>query len=357
MIVVGSRAAARRLENDVIVNSEERHSERQEARAEARAETADATTRRLERRLARERGARKAAEQLLEEKSRELFATNQQLRALAAELEERVAARTAELAEARDQAVEAYRLKGVFFASASHELRTPLNAILGYSELLIEEHEQGEPMAVGDVQNIRDSARHLLALINDVLDLSKIEAGRMEVVCEPFDVRALLEGVMTTMRPLADKRGNTLELRCPDVLPTLRSDSMKIRQILLNLLSNACKFTDAGTISLSASPYTEHGERWLAFTVKDTGIGIPRAALPRLFEAFSQASATTSRRFGGTGLGLAITWRLCRMLGGVIEVESQEGVGSEFTVRVPVRFEAEGWSQTPADADGQRRAG
>ncbi|MGQ0593230.1 MAG: ATP-binding response regulator [Gammaproteobacteria bacterium] len=242
-----------------------------------------------------------------------------------------------ELAEARDAALEATRLKSEFLANMSHELRTPLNAIIGYSEMLAEEAEDaGRDNDLGDLQKIRAAGKHLLALINDVLDLSKIEAGKMEVHLETFDVPAMLQEVVSTIAPLVEKNGNRLEVRCAEGLGALRADLTKVRQALFNLLSNACKFTSSGVVTLAVGRERVDGADWLRFGVSDTGIGISPEQMKRLFQAFSQADASTSKKYGGTGLGLIISRRFCQMMGGDITVESTPGQGSTFTIRLPI---------------------
>src|SRR5262249_5807062 len=207
----------------------------------------------LERRLERERHARKAAEAIAEEKTREIYDANVRLQQLNDRLEELVEQRTTELAGARDEAIRASKAKSDFVASMSHELRTPLNAIIGYSEILLEESEdQVRPELKPDLEKIRGAGRHLLGLINDILDLSKIEAGKMDVFIETFDVVALLDDVRTTVQPLVAKNGNSFTVHGGSELGTLRSDQIKVRQILLNLLSNAAKFTTKGQITLTA---------------------------------------------------------------------------------------------------------
>jgi len=237
------------------------------------------------------------------------------------------------LQEANIQLAEASQHKSQFLANMSHELRTPLNAIIGYSEMLQEEAEDlGEQTFLPDLQRINAAGKHLLGLINDILDLSKIEAGRMDLFIEPFEVGQLVQDVQAIVQPLMDKNGNTLVVAYPHDVGTMQADLTKVRQTLFNLLSNAAKFTDHGTISLTAA---REPDDWLRFAVKDTGIGMTEEQLGRLFEAFSQAEASTRSRYGGTGLGLAISRHFCQMMGGDLTVESVHGEGSTFTVRLP----------------------
>jgi GAF domain-containing protein/CheY-like chemotaxis protein len=228
------------------------------------------------------------------------------------------------------------RHKSEFLANMSHELRTPLNAIIGYSEMLQEDAaDLGAEQFTDDLKRINAAGKHLLELINAVLDLSKIEAGKMELYLESFDVAGLVRDIAAVIQPLAAKNANRLEVRCPDDVGTMRADLTKVRQALFNLLSNACKFTDRGTISLVVAREASDGHDCLMFDVSDTGIGMTPEQVSRLFEAFSQADAATTRRYGGTGLGLALSRRLCRMMGGDVTVESAAGRGSTFTIRLP----------------------
>jgi PAS domain S-box-containing protein len=263
---------------------------------------------------------------------------------------------------ALEAAEEASTAKSAFLANMSHELRTPLNAIIGYSEILQEETEElGYDQLIPDLGRIHNAGRHLLSLINDILDISKIEAGRMDLYLETFDIAALIEEVATTARSLMEKNGNTIDLSQINNIGTMQSDITKVRQILLNLLSNAAKFTHNGTITLTASrenpadqsseerpencsesevdsPSSLTSKEFLVFNCTDTGIGMNSDQLQRIFQPFTQADASTTRRYGGTGLGLAISQRFCHMMGGDISLESQVGVGSTFTIRLPVHI-------------------
>jgi GAF domain-containing protein len=245
-----------------------------------------------------------------------------------------------ETQQARDEAEEANRTKSEFLANMSHELRTPLNAIIGYSEMLQEEAEdlQNEEFEE-DLERINSAGKHLLGLINDVLDISKIEAGAMDIFLEAFGVEPMIRDVVTTMQPLVAKNSNALEVDCPDSVGAIHADTTKVRQGLYNLLSNASKFTEQGTISLKISRETSDGQEWINFAVADSGIGMTEEQMGKLFEAFTQAEASTSRRYGGTGLGLAITRHFCEMMGGTVLVESEFGKGSTFTMKLPAVVE------------------
>jgi signal transduction histidine kinase/FixJ family two-component response regulator len=243
-----------------------------------------------------------------------------------------------ELLKAKHAAEDASRAKSAFLANMSHELRTPLNAIIGYSEMLEEEtRESGKLENQQDLRKIQSAGKHLLSLINDVLDLSKIEAGKMGLHLENFDVGVMVEEMVTTLQPAIAKNANNVRVRIADDVSMMRADATKVRQILFNLMSNACKFTDHGTISLDVSQSTMEGQEWIRFRVKDTGIGISPKQQEKLFQEFSQADATISRKYGGTGLGLAISYRFVQMMKGRIGVESHPGQGSTFTVYLPVQ--------------------
>ncbi len=251
--------------------------------------------------------------------------------------------REAELAEmvdhltvARDQAMEATRAKSRFLANMSHELRTPLNAVIGITEMLEEDaRDDRQDDYIEPLGRVTNAGRHLLNLINGILDLSKVEAGRIEFHCEDIDVGGLTAELAATSQPLADRNSNRLTVHCPDNVGVMRSDATRVRQVVLNLLSNACKFTREGEVSLSVERHTAEDRDWIRFEVADTGIGMTPEQQIKVFEEFSQADSSTTREYGGTGLGLAISRRLCRMMGGDIKLTSEPGVGSTFAASLP----------------------
>jgi signal transduction histidine kinase/CheY-like chemotaxis protein len=280
---------------------------------------------------------------VIQQRDAELQHANDMLEIYNQNLEKKVQERTAELTrataeaqEAKTTAEEANRAKSAFLANMSHELRTPLNAIIGYSEMLQEDAQDlGEKHFVADLQKIHSAGKHLLGLINDVLDISKIEAGKMDLFLETIDVPAMVQDVVNTIKPLVQKNGNTLTVECDENLGPMRADATKVRQTLFNLLSNACKFTDKGTISLRVSRERTNRAGHFVFRVSDSGIGLTPEQRSKLFKAFTQADASTTRKYGGSGLGLAITRHFCQMMGGEVAVESEVGKGSAFTVKLP----------------------
>lgn len=252
------------------------------------------------------------------------------------------------LKQEKNEAEAANRAKSVFLANMSHELRTPLNAIIGYSEILLEDAQDlGYEDFVHDLSNIHIAGKHLLSIINDILDLSKIEAGKMEVHLESFNITALIENVISTIQPMIEQNGNTLEVICEKSLETIIADPNKMRQVILNLLSNAAKFTENGKIILNAKivknddDFIDNNSTFnsykniLILSVTDTGLGISEEQMENLFQPFTQADNSTTRKYGGTGLGLAISRHFCKMMGGDIGVVSEVNKGSIFTVKVP----------------------
>lgn len=293
-------------------------------------------------------------EKLVEERTLKLSTTLAKLKQAQAELmrqkedlEIRVEERTAELAKsiteaekARTEAEQANQAKSRFLANISHELRTPMNAIINYSEMLEEEAEDlGQEGFIPDLHKIQGAAKHLLSLINDILDLSKIEAGRMEIYPEIFEVNSVINEVLATIQPLVKKNNNILTINCPQQTKIMYTDLTKLRQSLLNLLSNANKFTHNGSITLTVSYSVDFAQEWIRLEVKDTGIGMTPEQIGKLFRAFTQADASTTRKYGGTGLGLTITKTFCQMMKGDIRVESEYGKGSIFTIHLPINLD------------------
>ncbi len=276
------------------------------------------------------------AKVVAEEARESIRQSHEQLEEANRTLEGRVEDRTRLLAKAVKDAEEASKAKSSFLAKMSHELRTPLNAIIGYSEMLQEDaRDEGDTRTTEDLDKVLSAARHLLGLINDVLDISKIEAGKMELFLETFELPVIIREVASTVTPLIGKKGNKLAVECPPDIGTMHADATKLRQMLLNLLSNASKFTENGTITLRATRLAGVGGDIIELAIIDTGIGMTPEQLGRLFKAFSQADASTTSKYGGTGLGLAISKQFAQMMKGDITVTSAAGAGSNFTITMP----------------------
>ncbi len=287
--------------------------------------------------------AQETLEMKVVERTRELEDKNQQLKQ---EIDERelIESQLLQAKESAEQARIAAEManqsKSSFLANMSHELRTPLNAIIGYSELLCEELEDvGALELLDDTGRIHNAGKHLLGLINDILDISKIEAGKMSLFIESFDIKALAEDVVLTIEPLCKNRNNSITLICLGNMGDMLSDMTKVRQILFNLLSNATKFTENGGISLEIIRTSKNEQDWLTFSICDQGIGMSEGQLKKLFSPFTQADNSTTRKYGGTGLGLAITRSFSEMMGGSVSVFSVQGHGTCFTVELPARCE------------------
>ena len=252
------------------------------------------------------------------------------------EMTEQLQVARRELEQAHAAAQGASQAKGAFLARMSHELRTPLNAIIGYSEMLREDAESaGNAALAGDLDKIKKSGTHLLAMINEVLDLAKIEAGKMTVHVESFAIAPVVREVAAAITPLARENGNTVRVAADAELGAMRSDATKVRQVLFNLLGNACKFTRNGTITLSAQRAADHDTARVVFTVADTGVGMTPGQLASAFREFEQGGPTAGHVEGGTGLGLAISQRLCRLMGGDLIGESESGRGTTFRAVLP----------------------
>jgi signal transduction histidine kinase len=255
----------------------------------------------------------------------------------------------AELVLARDAAENTNRAKSVFLANMSHELRTPLNAIIGYSQMLREDCIGPEqPEVLSDLEKIERSGHILLGIINDILDLSKVEAGRETVKPQSIDVAAVLQDVSNAVQPLVRQQGNVLEIDCPEHARLAYADLPKFRQSVLNLVNNALKFTERGRVSVVVNKLRSGDREWTEVHVSDTGIGIGREHLGKLFQPFSQVDGSATRKYNGTGLGWAISKKFCQMMGGDITVESEPGRGSRFSIRVPAGRDV-GQTSSPAE--------
>jgi len=296
----------------------------------------------------------------IQQRDTALQSTNGELKTRTQELEEEIFHRKQtqeELLNAKHAAEEANRAKSTFLANMSHELRTPLNAIIGYSEMLEEEtRDSGKIENVQDLRKIQSAGKHLLSLINDVLDLSKIEAGKMVLHLETFEVSQVIEEMVTTLQPAAAKNGNSIHVHMGDSVNKMRADITKVRQILFNLLSNACKFTDHGTVSVNVEQIKVEDRDWIEFQVRDNGIGISAKQKENLFQEFAQADASIARKYGGTGLGLAITHRFVQLMKGNIWVQSEVGQGAVFTARLPAQVVIDTADSAQSESTGKAPA-
>jgi signal transduction histidine kinase len=306
----------------------------------------------LQQQLRQEQQARRHAEWLVEEKSRALQQVTKQVDQLNRQLNELSQKLAAELAQAREQALESHRATQTFLANMSHELRTPLNAIIGYSDILGEEARGlGREDFMLDLQLIKSAGKQLQAVISDILALTKIETGQMDLDLTTFDIAKMLQEVLTTVQLTVSKSGNTLTNNCDDTIGVMRADMVKVQQILFNLLSNAAKFTQQGQITLTVERRPTETNNPAAgeiiFRVTDTGIGISPEQTQLLFKAFTQVDGSTTRKYGGVGLGLTICHHFCRMMGGQITVESEFGRWSTFTVSLPAHVTGAALDQRP----------
>ncbi len=247
-----------------------------------------------------------------------------------------------QLQNALQEVKQATQAKSIFLANMSHELRTPLNAIIGFSEMLTEDAQELELYDMSqDLTKIHQAGKQLLQMINDILDISRLDADKMTLKIEQFSIFALIQDIIASIQPMVQQHNNTLEVNCADALASMNADSHRVRQILSNLMSNACKFTEKGVIRLTAIRKTFNGKDWIYFQVSDTGIGMTMEQTEQIFNAFAQVDSSTTRKYGGTGLGLTITKRLCEIMNGDICVQSTLGEGSTFTVALPADIDIE----------------